>query len=161
MAHLLAYNSILHRFHSFSFVFRHVQVSFTGTKINHEALICQCSAGPNNPAIRNCTAGRYTNVKGKYWAGNITARYPRQDNQFEDLRNTNLTFENTPFYEEYVNYTFVTAQCDNGLCSEEDWLFGSLKECNLNGIGILCGQCRKGDEHLLARPVRYISFITF
>ena len=129
----------------------------TGTKINHEALVCQCSEGPNNPAIRNCTAGRYTNVKGKYWAGDISARYPREHNQYEDLRNTNLTFENTSFYEEYVNNTFVTAQCDNGLCSEKDWFYGGNKECPLNGSGPLCGRCSSGTQLTLAGTVSYSS----
>ena len=125
--------------------------------INHEAPVCHCLAGPNHPAIRNCTAGRYTNFKGKYWAGDITARYPLEDNQFEDLGNTNLTFENTSFYEEYVNYTFVTAQCDNGLCSEKDWFYGGNKECPLNRSGPLCGRCRNGTQLTLARTVSYSS----
>ena len=62
-------------------------------------------------------------------------------------------FEDTHLYETYVNSTFVTAECDNGLCSEEDWLFGDDKECILNTEGPLCGSCRNGSQILLARAV--------
>ena len=119
--------------------------------------VCDCDKD-SFWAIRNCSLGRYINIKGRHWAGDVSNSRPllrstRNERQFQTVISDNARIEDTAAYRKFVSYKFGTALCDNSLCNQEDWLYGSGKACLLNATGPLCGQCSQGTQMLLAKAV--------
>ena len=122
-----------------------------------------CGCGQERyTGISRCAAGRHTYFKKGVWAGKIASPVAATNEDFHNVEPISLplvsgndSFEASTFYGESIIYPFSSMACQNGLCSDREWLYGVNSPCKFHGTGPLCGGCLNGTSLTIAESVRY------
>ncbi|XP_065195953.1 uncharacterized protein LOC135827381 [Sycon ciliatum] len=129
-------------------------VTIKGDKIS--TFVCGCGQ-ERYTGISRCAAGRHTYFKKGVWAGKIASPVAATNEDFHNVEPISLplvsgndSFEASTFYGESIIYPFSSMACQNGLCSDREWLYGVNSPCKFHGTGPLCGGCLNGTSLTIA-----------